>query len=440
MPTRTDEYPAEKAKHAGRATRPTRPPRGGVATAAKLAAMLVPVLVFAGALELALRALPRAIPLDLLEHFEPEMRASIAGRRKLTTKEDTVLVDRTDGGPVDRLWIYRPNVAVTHEFDEVGIVATVEMDDMGFCNPVSDVYTRTERFDLVTIGDSFTWCTNVAPQDTFTAEVSRSTGLTAYNLGMPARGLHEYLQLLERFGLEKKPRYVAMTVYEGNDFRDAFLYHEARVGAEASLAGAQCPFSSQAMCASFVATKQGPLGRSSYAYNFAASALWHLAALRRKSEIDFKYEVELADGTVIGMNSQNSDRDEVEFARGLADGSLETSIFDDALERFAALARERDFVPIVLYAPSAYTAYADIARFDDASVAQTMRTYSDTLRSYFARRTAELGLRYRDLTPALQAAAARSHEDSLLYFRTNVHFTQAGHALVARELADAIDG
>ncbi|MEE8311124.1 MAG: hypothetical protein V3R77_02625 [Candidatus Binatia bacterium] len=414
--------------------------RPRVTTAAKLAAMLVPVLVFAGALELALRALPRAIPLELLEHFEPEMRASIAGRRKLTTKKDTVLVDRTDGGPVDRLWIYRPNVAVTHDFDEAGIVTTVEMDDMGFCNPVDDLYARTARFDVVTIGDSFTYCTTVEPRDTFTAALSRLTGLTAYNLGVPARGLHEYLQLLERFGLEKKPRYVAMTVYEGNDFRDAFLYHEARTGSDASLAGAQCPFLSQAMCASFVAAKQGPLGRSSYAYNFTASALWHLAALWRKSEIDFKYEIELADGTVVGMNSHNSDRDEVEFARRLAEGALETSMFDDALERFAALAREHGFVPIVLYAPSAYTAYADIARFDDVSIEQTMRTYSDTLRAYFAHRTAALGLRYRDLTPALQAAAARSSEDHLLYFRSNVHFTQAGHAVVAHQLADVIDG
>lgn len=406
---------------------------------AAVAAGLVSLVVFTGALEVALRAVPAAVPLALLEHFEPQMRASIAEQRKLTTREDTVLLERTDGGPIDRLWIYRPNVVVVHDFDEPHIVAAVEMDDLGFCNPTADAYVRAERFDVIAIGDSFTWCTNVDPRDTFTAKVAELTGLTTYNLGMPARGLHEYLQLLERFGLQKAPRHVVMTVYEGNDLRDAFFFQEARKGGDTSLAGAQCPFSSTALCSSFISMRQGPVGRTSYAYNFIASALWHLAGLRRKSEIDFMYDVELADGSTVEMNSRNADRDEVEFARRLVEASLNASMFDDALDRFAGLAAEHDFDPIVLYAPSAYTAYADISRFDDERIEATMRAYSELLRSYFARRTRELGLRYRDLTPALRAAARRSTKDGLLYFRTNVHFTQAGHAVVARELAGMLD-
>jgi hypothetical protein len=45
---------------------------------------------------------------------------------------------------------------------------------------------------------------------------------------------------------------------------------------------------------------------------------------------------------------------------------------------------------------------------------------------------------YRDLTSALQCAAAELPSIQPLYFRTNVHLTPAGHAVVAAEVAEEI--
>ena len=134
------------------------------------------------------------------------------------------------------------------------------------------------------------------------------------------------------------------------------------------------------------------------------------------------------------MNSRNGDRDEVEFAQRLVDGRLSTQMFDAALEEFARLADQHDFVPIVSYTPSAYTAYDSMATFDDEAIAGTMSSYSDLLRTYFARKTSELDLAFVDLTPVLAEEAATSADDSLLYFRTNVHFTPRGHRVAAREI------
>jgi hypothetical protein len=403
----------------------------------KLALVAVAVVSFLAALEVGLRIAPVAIPLEILEQFEPELRSAIAERRKLTTKKDPVLVERDDGGPPDRLWVYRPGAEVHWDFVEPGIVQTIRVDDMGFCNPTPDAYRR-EQFDVVTIGDSFTFCTTVDPVDTWSNVLGEISGLTVYNLGQPGRGPHEYVQLLKRFGLARRPRVVVMNVYEGNDFRDAYLFHEARLQAGGGAAPPPCPFGSQPLCSAFLAIKRSPIGRLSYAYNFLAGSVWWLAASARQSEIDFQYEVRFADGGTLGMNSRNGDRDEVEFARMLVDGTLGGDLLEDALSTFVSLARDYRFTPIVVYTPSAYTAYEGMTTFDDPTIEATMRAYSRGLRAYFAGAAERLKFEYVDLTETINAAARSSRRDALLYFQTNVHLTPAGHRLVAERVARAI--
>jgi hypothetical protein len=402
-----------------------------------LARAAVAVVIFLVALELGLRVAPVAIPLEILEQFEPELRSAIAERRKLTTKKDTVLVDRDDGGPPDRLWVYRPGAEIHWDFVESGLVQTIRVDEMGFCNPTPDAY-RHEKFDVVTIGDSFTFCTTVDPDETWSSVLGELSGLTVYNLGQPGRGPHEYVQLLKRFGLSRHPRIVVMNVYEGNDFRDAYLFHEARLQAGGGAAPPPCPFGSEPLCSAFLTLKRSLIGRVSYAYSFLSGSAWWLAASARQSEIDFQYEVRFADGDTLGMNSRNGDRDEVEFARMLVDGTLGGDLLEDALSSFVALAAEHRFTPIVVYTPSAYTAYEGMTTFDDPTIEATMRAYSRGLRAYFSAAAKRLGFAYVDLTEAINTAARSSRRDALLYFQTNVHLTPAGHRLVAERVARAI--
>jgi len=403
-----------------------------------LAAGLLSVAVFVAALEVGLRLVPAAIPLAVLQHFEPGLRSHIASRRKLSTKQDTVLVPRDDGGPADRMWIYRPEAEIHYDFDEPRIVPRIRVDNQGFCNPDPAAYDDTPSFDVIVVGDSFSWCLAVEPSDTWPARFAALTGLTTYNLGHPGRGLYEYLQLLKNRGLRKSPRIVVMNVYEGNDFRDAFFFHKARAERGSTVAGQTCPFDSATVCDFLGRASDSFLGRHSYAYNLLAAAAWQLAASADKHEIDFRYQVTFPDGSSVEMNSHNADRDEVEFAQRLEDGRLDLTLFDTALAEFRDLAKQRGFVPILLYTPSAYSAYAGMTTFDDPTIERTMRNYSDSLRRYFAAKAHELGFLYLDLTPQLAAAARASGADDLLYFRTNVHFTQSGHQLVATQLAKLV--
>lgn len=394
-------------------------------------------LILAGCLEVGLRLLPQAVPLAFLSRFEPGIRSEIAARRDLTRSADTVLLPRTDGGPSVRMWFYKPGFVVTAHDDEEGVVKQVQMDRNGLCNSPADIY-EAPRFDVIALGDSFTWCTAVKAEEAWPARFQAMSGLSTYNTGMPGRGLYEYLQILEHFGLPKRPDVVVMAVYEGNDFRDAHRFHRARAGAPDDREQFVCSFSWKPLCRTHEALDATFLRRTSYAYNLLSGAVHALSYSATKDEIDFRYEVRFSDGVTLEFNSENGDRDEVQYARWLVEGQLDTGLFDEALENLMALSAQYGFLPVVVYVPSAYTAYEEQSRFGDPAVEASLRAYSRSLREYFAGQAGRLGYVYMDTTPAIQRESKALPSADRLYFRSNVHLTQQGHEVVARAVAAAL--
>ncbi|HSD09615.1 MAG TPA: hypothetical protein VLF14_01425, partial [Candidatus Binatia bacterium] len=191
-------------------------------------------------------------------------------------------------------------------------------------------------------------------------------------------------------------------------------------------------------CRAHRSLRYGFLGAHSYGVNVLNAAAWYGAHALERRDIDFQYRITLANGNTVPFNTRNGDRNEVSFARRLREGSVSLSLFDDALHQFAALAREHRFVPIVVYIPSAYSGYGGRAKFDDAALDEIMRAYSSAQRRYFAEQAERLGYRYLDLTPRMQAASDALTDGSLLYFRSNVHLTREGHAVVAQAVAELV--
>jgi lysophospholipase L1-like esterase len=95
---------------------------------------------------------------------------------------------------------------------------------------------------------------------------------------------------------------------------------------------------------------------------------------------------------------------------------------------------------VVVYVPSAYTAFESLSRFEDPEIEAPLRAYSRLLRAYFSRKATLLGYRYIDTTPAMQQASRELPSQHRLYFRSNVHLTQQGHELVARLVAQELTG
>jgi hypothetical protein len=400
--------------------------------------------IFVGGVELGLRAFPsELIPVGWLKRFHSDLRAEIAQRLALPNESQMWELPRDDGGPP--LKLYRPHMRTQQTFS-AGERSAVKRDAQGFCNPARDRYDRTS-IDVVVLGDSFAACVAADPEATWISRIGQHTGLSVYNLGKGGIGPYDYLQILRYFGLPKNPKIVVMNIYEGNDLRDAVRHHdhvEAVRRGEAGHLDAADRFEPEL---DYEALLDRPVARKSYAINAGAVALGKArqgignavarVAGKKPERVDFRYELRFSEA-VVPFNIQNADQSEVRSARRLRQGEIELTAWDAALARFVALAREHDFHPVVSYAPSAYTAYAEFVAFEDEALTTLMPWFSATQRAWLRDKAQMLGFAFIDLTPALQEGARRLQAAELLYYPANVHYAPAGHRLVGDALAAAI--
>lgn len=390
-----------------------------------------------GLLEVGLRLRPQLIPLDLLVGFQEGLALEIAQRRGLPNRSQVVELERDDGGPP--LTVFKPFSETKVKPRDPGARAHTRRDANGFCNPLPDGGYGAERIDIITVGDSFTRCTTVAPEDIWTWQLAGILGRTAYSVARGGVGPYEYLQVLKRFGLVKSPDLVIMNVYGGNDLRDSLKYWSFVEDAVVRDAGN--------LIGELHAPVDNALGRRSYAFNLVATAATLGVeaagnAIQRRwlgqGRVDFRYDLHFPEG-VVEFNLSNTDPGEVRHAVALSEGRIHPEVFDEALDAYAALSREHGFLPVLAYTPSAHTAYASWVVFHDPAIEEPLAQLDRAQRDYLARKSRELGLLFVDGTPALQRAAAEKRGEELIYFQWNLHLTPAGHRVLARELATAIE-
>jgi hypothetical protein len=87
-------------------------------------------------------------------------------------------------------------------------------DDRGLRNP-----PRSGRYDIVVSGDSFTEGSMVSDDQTWWRRLSERTGLRIYNTGVSGLSLREYLNNWAAFGLDTGADTLVVLVYEGNDWK-----------------------------------------------------------------------------------------------------------------------------------------------------------------------------------------------------------------------------
>jgi len=153
----------------------------------------------------------------------------------------------------------------------------------------------------------------------------------------------------------------------------------------------------------------------------------------RDSSINFRYSLQ-QDEVAIPFNLANSDTNEVEHARLVAEDAQVLGRFDEAIAAFAELAKTHDFAPLVTYSPSAHTTYVSEVVFQDPSLADVVRGMSDAQRRYFRDACVRHGLPFLDLTETLRAAARPLREGTLLHFPFNLHYSQRGHDIVQQAI------
>ncbi|HQQ64481.1 MAG TPA: hypothetical protein PLF22_13055 [Pseudomonadales bacterium] len=96
------------------------------------------------------------------------------------------------------------------------IPVTLTIDKNGFRNQV-----MRDQYDVVVVGDSFVAGSQVSDDQGWTELLRKQSGLSLYNLGVSGTAPNVYLNNFVMLGRQFKPKTVMVTIFEGNDFRDA---------------------------------------------------------------------------------------------------------------------------------------------------------------------------------------------------------------------------
>ena len=164
-----------------------------------------------GMVEMLMRAFPDWVPL--------EVRVNPPARRVKAFVDETYELRQSDGD----LYHYMRGNIVPLSPDQDPVIAHVHMitDANGFRNSPPEKAT----YGIVALGDSFTRASGVAnPWPQKLAEYTESDVL---NLGDVGFGPQDELKVLQQYGLKKKPQWVILAYFEGNDLYDAASYEQA---------------------------------------------------------------------------------------------------------------------------------------------------------------------------------------------------------------------
>lgn len=277
---------------------------------------------------------------------------------------------------------------------------------------------RARRPRVLAIGDSFTFGMGVEDGETFAAllpaELAKAgVEAEALNGGLPGTGIPDLVDWLERHGQALRPDLVVLAVFVGNDLtdalpgRDEIEIRDGRVGPRGAPAGLRAW-----------------LHRRSHLFLLVKNALSQPATmpLRRAVGLGEPYRLRTLRREFAVYSKTPGD----ELAAA-------TAATDEALGRLAELAGERGFRLAAMLIPgevqvdaARWRASLETLGLDPATVdpAAPTRVFADLL--------AGRGIPWLDLTGAIAAVrAARAR----IYYREDRHWTPAGHALAAAELA-----
>ena len=381
---------------------------------------IVAVVMLLGG-EVLFRSSPSLIGIPVIERMHPELRSRIAAQLKLPTLNDYDVissVERFDHGP--DLYLLKSNQSYFRPVDKVdeaaGAIDTTTTDYRGFCNPLSAATFKS--FDIVTVGGSVPNCSMVGGEKVFSNQLGNILLMPSYNLTVDAVGPYEYNEITERYYDELVPRVVVYAISESNDLRDCVRYLEfveGKTGDRHSKLG-------------------GPF-RISYVLAFLKSSIEVLYKnISAAFGPNFRYTVKVQ-GRDVKMNVTNGDLDELKSAERLRDGTIKPDLYAVPLNEFVKFARQRRFAPLIMYIPATYTIYQNSIKFEDESIAELMRTYSQAQRDWLEENAKRLGYEFFDPTEFLRERALTSPP---LYFPSDMHPTSAGHRALAEAIAPTI--
>ena len=268
-----------------------------------------------------------------------------------------------------------------------------------------------ETVDMLLIGDSFLEGIHVPYEQLCSTQLGRLLGVDVYNLGQTDYGPVQELAVLHKFGILLHPRAVVWLFFEGNDL--------------------------------FIPDSYGKGPRST-----ELTARW-VDEFRGRSFL--RNALAVMGGYLNLVRWRDSDRARKRSARLVSETGRDLTMYFPVEPGGILLHQLRKAQEILLKAKS-FCDHNGI-QFLLATVPTKFRVYRELLTispdselrdwevndlpDQLSRWCAEAGIEYLDLTPALRSV---SQAGSLVYFVDDLHWTEQGHKVVARELAALIHG
>jgi SGNH hydrolase-like domain, acetyltransferase AlgX len=386
-----------------------------------LVLILLGLTIALGLVEIVMRAFPNWIP--------TQVRVNPPVRRVKAFIDETYDLRQSDGD----LYYYMRGKIVPLSPDQDQVVAHVHMttDANGFRNSLPEKAT----YGIVALGDSFTRASGVAfpwPQ-----KLAEHTGNDVLNLGDVALGPQDELKLLRQYGLKKKPQWVILAYFEGNDLYDAASYEQAnpfilfRFGRyllnrsmeawhKAGWDKASAVVNSNYLYPITISINGKPLEMTFFSYYISWLSL-------NREAIESSQNYRIATKTILQMQ-------ELSEAAGahflLVYVPSKEHVYLPSLNGADTLARVFSDVP---------TIELDKARFlqftSERATPELTRQHMDDQAHLLADFAAENNIRFLDLTPVFQEAAGTGIE---FYYPFDTHWNQLGHDLAAETIYNYI--
>jgi hypothetical protein len=398
------------------------PKRGFASFLGNIALAMLGVGVALGLMELLLRTYPNLVP--------PLVRTNPPVRRAQAFQDETYDVRLSDGD----LYFWMRGSIVPLPIDKDRVIARVHLvtDAYGFRNSLPEKAT----YGIVAVGDSYTQGHNVAypwPQ-----RLAEYTGIDVLNLGEGDTGPQAQLDALRKYGLKKRPQWVIMAYFEGNDLHDVETYDQANPFILTR-------FGKYLLVQSIAAWR----GRRQEGANTTVAPVYRYPITVTINGIDLEmafvssYVAWLSTGRDVIESSQNYRiaREAILHARELSEGA-------DARFLLVLLpSKEHVYLPYINAADTLTRVFADVPMIErdeagflqftsERATPELTRQNMDDQARLLADFCAENQMRFLDLTPIFQEEAGTGAE---LYYPYDTHWNQRGQDLAAHTIAGYLE-
>lgn len=329
-------------------------------------------------------------------------------------------------------------------------------DENGYLNqPV-----LADRYAIVASGDSFTAPGNVSAP--WPRQLEGITGLNVLNLGMPGYSPRAEVEAIKQFGLARKPNWVIVAYFEGNDLLDSIGFEAKQ---ESGLSWIEHDLREAGLYGSSVAIKSFIYGFNGLVQPIARFIpTWLSGESPARRQVKSRYpislkrqegEIELAfyDQYVSMLTASKSDIEQSRnfdlVSQPILELNLEVEQAGGELlivyvpskehvylpvilrENQQAMPKVLQGVPMMILGPGGYLVADSDSRITPERLLDNLNGQRDALVSFANERE----LNFLDLTPWFQIQAASGVE---LYYFADTHWNQDGHDLAAKIIAEQI--